>query len=83
MIVAAKLLLDAGERNELLRELIGIERLKRILVLQLRGQQRQKRLEIGGKRLPADRLSVACADCVDGHGWLLDPDVHAAARAGG
>ena len=35
--------------TKLLGELIGIERIERILVLQLRGQQGQKRIEIVGE----------------------------------
>jgi hypothetical protein len=37
--VRVDLLLDRSEFDQLLRELIGIERIERILVLQLRGQQ--------------------------------------------
>ena len=36
------LLLDAGELHELLGELIGVERIERVLVFQLRGQQLQE-----------------------------------------
>ena len=37
---------DAGELHELLGELVGVERIQRILVLELRGEQRQKGLEV-------------------------------------
>ena len=45
------LLLDRGKFDQLLGELIGIERIERILVLQLRGQELQKRIEITGQLL--------------------------------
>ena len=37
-----KKLLDAGELHQLLGELIGVERVQRVLVLQLRGEQLQE-----------------------------------------
>ena len=49
--VLVDLLLDRGEFDELLGELVGVERGERILVLQLRGQQLQKRIEIAGDLL--------------------------------
>ena len=40
------LLLDLGELDELLGELVGVERLQRVLVLELRGQQGQERSKL-------------------------------------
>ena len=51
IVVGVDLLLDAGELHELLRELVGVHRAQRILVLQLRRQQRQERVEIAGELL--------------------------------
>ncbi len=47
------LLLDRGELDELLGELVGIERIERILVLQLRGEEREEFIEIAGELLHA------------------------------
>ena len=47
--VHVDLLLDRGEFDQLLSELTGIERGERILVLQLRGQQLEKGIEIAGE----------------------------------
>ena len=46
LIVLLELLLDAGKLHELRGELVGVERIQRVLVLQLRRQQRQEGLEI-------------------------------------
>jgi hypothetical protein len=46
LLVRFELLLDAGKLHQLLGELVGVERIHRILVLELRGQQRQEGLEI-------------------------------------
>ena len=48
------LLLDAGELDELLGELVGVERVERILILELGGQQRQEGLEVPGDRALID-----------------------------
>jgi hypothetical protein len=40
---------DRSELDELLSELIGVERVERILILQLRRQQSQERIEIVGE----------------------------------
>jgi hypothetical protein len=45
-VIGVELLLHAGEFDELLGELVGVERAERILVLQLRRQELQKALEI-------------------------------------
>jgi len=45
-----ELLLDACELHELLGKLVSIQRIERILVLQLRGQQRQEGLEVPSQR---------------------------------
>jgi hypothetical protein len=49
--VHVDLLLDRSKFDQLLRKLIGIERIERILVLQLRGQELQERVEIAGQLL--------------------------------
>ncbi len=46
LIVGLELLLDLRELHELLGELVGVQRIERVLVLQLRGQQQQEGLEI-------------------------------------
>jgi hypothetical protein len=40
--VHVDLLLDRSKLDELLGELVGVERIERILILQLRGQQARK-----------------------------------------
>ena len=61
------LLLDAGELDQLRGELVGVQRLQRILVLQLGDQQGQKLVEVVaelalvGRRL-AGRVARAVAD---------------------
>src|SRR6202034_1127507 len=55
-VVGVELLLDAGEFNQLLGELVGVERIERILVLQLRRQQGQKALKIAGDLLGSQRV---------------------------
>src|SRR6185295_20082386 len=87
------LLLDRGELHELLGELVGVERIERVLVLQLRGEKLQERVEVLRDR----RLDVRVAGDrgrglwrgrrrdqrgnVGGHGWLpLDANVDAAAE---
>ena len=52
------MLLDPGELHELLGELVGVERIERVLVLELRGQQRQKGLEIAGDAWSSPSSSV-------------------------
>ena len=47
-VVGVELLLDAGEFDQLLGELVGVERAERILVLQLGRQQLQKALKVAG-----------------------------------
>ena len=49
LIVGLELLFDAGELHELLGELVGVQRIERILVLQLCREQRQKRLKVSGE----------------------------------
>jgi hypothetical protein len=44
-------LLNPGELDQLLGELVGVERRERILVLQLCGQQLEKGIEIAGELL--------------------------------
>jgi hypothetical protein len=58
--VRVDLLLDRSEFDQLLRELIGIERIERILVLQLRGQQLQERIEITGQLLRGAAAGGLC-----------------------
>jgi hypothetical protein len=48
-VVGPDRLLDAGELHQLLGELRGIERRKRILALQLRGQQLEEVVEVVGQ----------------------------------
>ena len=55
-VVGVELLLDAGEFDQLLGELVGVERIERVLVLQLRRQQRQEALEIAGDLLRRQRV---------------------------
>jgi hypothetical protein len=52
--VGLELLLDLSELHELLRELVGVERTGRVLVLELRREQRQEGLEIAGNRVRID-----------------------------
>src|SRR4029077_8038433 len=52
--VHVDLLLDGRELDQLLGELIGVERIERILVLQLRGQEFQEGIEIAGQLLRSD-----------------------------
>ena len=47
-VVGLELLLDRGELDELLGEGIGVQRIQRILVLELCGQERQERIEVVG-----------------------------------
>ena len=49
LIVGLELLLDAGELDELLGELVGVQRIERVLVLQLRRQELQEGLEVSGQ----------------------------------
>src|SRR6516162_3003084 len=46
--VHVDLLLDRGELDELLGELVGVERRKWVLVLKLRGEQYQEGIEVAG-----------------------------------
>jgi hypothetical protein len=46
--VHVDLLLDRSKFDQLLRKLIGIERIEWILILQLRRQELQERIEIAG-----------------------------------
>jgi hypothetical protein len=41
-------LFDAGKLHELCGKLVGVERIERVLILQLRRQQRQEGLEVVG-----------------------------------
>ena len=68
LIVRFELLLDAGKLHELLGELVGVERIERVLVLQLRGQQRQEGLEIirDPRRSRRGRICAARAELVPG-----------------
>jgi hypothetical protein len=50
LIIGLELLLNGGELHQLLGELVGIQRIERILVLQLRRQQRQKGLKVSRER---------------------------------
>ena len=54
LVVRLELLLDLRELHELLGELVGVERVERILVLELRGQQLQEGLEVAGDGLAID-----------------------------
>ncbi len=45
-IVGLELLFDLRELHELLGELVGIQRIERVLVLQLRGEQGEELLEV-------------------------------------
>jgi len=45
-IVGVDLLLDAGELDQLLSKLVGVERAQRILILQLSRQQLQEALKV-------------------------------------
>src|SRR5215208_5159723 len=76
--VRFQLLLDRGELHELLRELVGVERVERALVLELRREQHQEGIEVLGDAL-ARRLAgrgggggggARAGDRV-GHGGLL------------
>src|SRR5690606_37960953 len=76
---------DLAERDELLRELIRVERRHRILVPELSGEQSQERVEVvaeagrGGFRdLLRGRGIVRRGDRIDGDGHGSDPDVEAA-----
>ena len=55
-VVGVELLLDAGEFNELLGELVGIQRIEWVLVLQLRRQQLQEALKVAGDLLRSQRV---------------------------
>ena len=55
-VVGVELLLDAGEFDQLLGELVGVERIERVLVLQLRRQQGQEALEVAGDLLRRQRV---------------------------
>src|SRR6202021_1427835 len=50
-VVGVELLLDAGEFDELLGKLVGVERIEWILILQLRRQQGQEALKVAGDLL--------------------------------
>ena len=54
-VVRLELLLDLGELDQLLGELVGVERIERVLVLQLRGEQLQEGGEIAGDGAVVDR----------------------------
>src|SRR5690606_28544064 len=61
-VVGQQLLLDPGHLGQLGGELVGVHRRQRVLVLQLRGQQRQEGLEIARQHgaagiHPVDRLA--------------------------
>src|SRR6185312_3701610 len=71
ILVGVDLLLDPGELYQLLRELVGIHRRQRILVLQLRCEQRQEGVEIlrqtrmSRRALPAANELVEAAVAAD------------------
>ena len=89
-----QLLLDAGELHELRSELVGVERIERVLVLQLGGQQRQEGLEIVGEsrldgepvlaescgvgRAPKRSVGIVASTAI---AFSSNPDIDAAARA--
>src|SRR6185312_5339323 len=50
-VIGLELLLDAGELDELLGELVCVERVERVLILKLGRQQREEGLEIAGDGL--------------------------------
>jgi len=55
-------LLDLSEFHQLLGELVGVERIERILIFQLRRQQLQERRKIAGDLGVIDRVwHRACA----------------------
>jgi len=54
-------LLDTRKLDELLGELVGVERIERILILQLRGQQRQEGLEVARDRTVIDAGGIGGA----------------------
>ncbi len=68
MIVGFHLLLDLRELHQLLGELIGVERIQRILIFQLRRQQLQERGEIAGDLGVVERVRYVCA----GTPWKRD-----------
>ena len=55
LVVGLELLLDLRELHELRGELVGVERIERVLVLELRGEQRQEGLEVAGDACPCPR----------------------------
>ena len=61
LVVLLELLLDLRELHELLGELVGVERVERVLVLELRRQQCQEGLEI--RREPSRCPSRLCPWC--------------------
>ena len=58
-IVGVDLLLDTGEFDELLGELVGVERAERVLILQLGRQQLQEALEVAGDLRVRQRVGGA------------------------
>ena len=55
------MLLDLGELHQLLCELVGVERIERILVFQLRRQQLQERCKVAGDLGVVDRIGDGAA----------------------
>jgi hypothetical protein len=60
LCVRLELLFDLCELHELLRELVGVQRIERVLVLQLRGQQLQEGGEVARER--SRTVAAALAD---------------------
>jgi len=69
--VGGDLLLHAAELHQLGRELVGIHRSGRVLVLQLRQEQMQERVEVGRQRRQRVRAARARATCGGGLAGLL------------
>jgi cell division protein FtsI/penicillin-binding protein 2 len=49
--IGLELLFHAGELHQLLGELVGVQRIERVLVLELRGQDREERVKVLRDRL--------------------------------
>jgi hypothetical protein len=87
LIVGFHLLLDLSEFHGLLGELVGVERIQRILVFQLRRWKLQKRGKIAGDLGVVERVRHrACTDSGSGtdrrHGLSSDANIETAALAG-
>ena len=81
-VVGQQLLLDARHLGQLGRELIGIQRRQRVLVLHLGGQQGQKGLEVRGHHRLAAVQAALGVDGRDRGGHVSDPHIDAVARLG-